>query len=261
MHGYNHTSIQYQDAAKWSEKRWNFVRLSDGSVGFWKKKQTSSSSCQRLKGPSRLLSVTGAKGSAVMIRRTSAPTAWVTCLSVKVPLRVRHILGLYKDRLLSNWHLFPRSPWLLDRDNATSHSACAATAWIHRHRVDVLAAIKIHFIFQLQLRSVKTGILWFYIFRLFTNFFVNIFSSWMFSDSVYKLRVSFLLWYYIPNQRTKFKNDKTLNKMLNVLCVFLSIPICHVCLVTLSLTSTEANPTSAVSVHFLFTALKKQCIV
>ncbi len=28
---------------------------------------------------------------------------------------------------------FMESPWLLDQDNARSRSACAITAWFHRH--------------------------------------------------------------------------------------------------------------------------------
>ncbi len=28
---------------------------------------------------------------------------------------------------------FMGSPWLLDQDNASSHSACATTTWFHRH--------------------------------------------------------------------------------------------------------------------------------
>ncbi len=33
---------------------------------------------------------------------------------------------------------FMGSPWLLDQDNASSHSACATTAWFCRLRVNVL---------------------------------------------------------------------------------------------------------------------------
>ncbi len=34
---------------------------------------------------------------------------------------------------------FMGSPWLLDQDNANSHSACATTAWFRRLRVNVPA--------------------------------------------------------------------------------------------------------------------------
>ncbi len=33
---------------------------------------------------------------------------------------------------------FMGSPWLLDQDNASSHSACATTVWFRRDRVNVL---------------------------------------------------------------------------------------------------------------------------
>ncbi len=54
-------------------------------------------------------------------------TAWVTGICVKVPLTWRHILVLYRDILYSAIKMtsFMGSSWLLDQDNASSHSACA----------------------------------------------------------------------------------------------------------------------------------------
>ncbi len=99
----------------------------------------SSSQSQRPKGPSRLSSATEAKANV--------------CHGMGVQQSTQHGWLKYMQRYY--WHggmywvcteiytaikmmSFKGSPWLLDQDNASSHSACATTAWLHRHRVNVL---------------------------------------------------------------------------------------------------------------------------
>ncbi len=57
-------------------------------------------------------------------------TAWVTGICAKVLLTWRHILGLYRDIYCHQDDVF--------EDHASSHSACATTAWFRRDRVNVL---------------------------------------------------------------------------------------------------------------------------
>ncbi len=60
------------------------------------------------------------------------------CLHMCGTIDVEAYIGIVQRHILpSRWHL-SLSLWLLDQDNARSHSACATTAWFCRH-VDVTA--------------------------------------------------------------------------------------------------------------------------
>ncbi len=78
-------------------------------------KYTLSSHSQRPEEHSRLSLATDAIQNAC--HGMEVQMAWVTGICAKVPLTWRHILELYRD-------IFMGSPWLLDQDNARSHSAC-----------------------------------------------------------------------------------------------------------------------------------------
>ncbi len=60
-------------------------------------------------------------------------------ICAKVLLTWSHILGLYRDIYTAFKKMsLMGSSWLLDQDNASSHSACAITVWFRRNRVNVL---------------------------------------------------------------------------------------------------------------------------
>ncbi len=99
----------------------------------------SSYQSQRPKGPSRLSLAAEAKANVChgMGVQQSKQHGWLAY----VWMHYRHG-GIYWDctkiytaiKIMS----FMGSPRLLDQDNASSHSACATTAWFRRDRVNVL---------------------------------------------------------------------------------------------------------------------------
>ncbi len=105
----------------------------------FREKWISSSQSQRPKGPSRLSSAAEAKanvchGMGVQQSKQHGRLAYVwryywhggiywDCPEIYTAIKMMSCMG---------------SPWLLDQDNASSHSACATTAWFRRDRVNLL---------------------------------------------------------------------------------------------------------------------------